>query len=52
MVYKQQNASPEGEVQVQVYKMQTLVHLDNQSIEAWMVKSLSAARLCKLCLFT
>ena len=32
----------EGEVRGQDYKMQTIVYLRSQSIEAWMVKPLSA----------
>ena len=32
----------EGEVWRQEYKMQTLVYLRSQNIEAWMVKLLSA----------
>ena len=42
MVYKQQEYIVEGEVWGQDYKMQTIVYIRNQNIEAWMVKPLSA----------
>ena len=45
MMYKTEKCIIEGEACSQDYKIQALLHLNSQNIEAWKVKSLSAGRV-------